>query len=167
MPDQTLQPTANESPASGVGGGAVTSPSNTGHASTHTEQCGVGTTTKSCRWSSFQTEAGLPASLVLKIDWSEGGTVGGGGSSTSFTLEYSTNGGSSWTQIFSHTNVNANNSGTASVSLPLNQVISQVQVRDILQATSASVACPFIDVIISNIKLELDFRKNLSVLGMM
>lgn len=105
MPLTTRQPTSNESPDSTQGGGAiaVSTPSNTGHAST---TVAVGTPIATCRWFAFQSVSGIKSSVRLKANWTRDGSVPGG-TSNSFTLEYSLDGGSGWSTAFQFLNVSA------------------------------------------------------------
>ena len=125
----TRQPTANESPDTTQGGGAVAvnSPSNTGHGST---TVAVGTPIATCRWSGFAAVAGSKTSVRLKANWTRNGTVPGG-TSNAFTFEYSLNGGSSWATAFQFLNVSGPASGSLDIALtPTPQDITQIQVRD-------------------------------------
>lgn len=166
MPDQTLNPTVNTTPDIG-GTSAVTSPSNTGHGSTTCFPSGGNTVERTCRWSAFQSASQQPSKITLLVDWTENGAVGGAGSNA-FSIDYSTNNGSSWTGLLAHSNVSASNNGTASVSLSPSQNISQIQVRDDLVADrpttpdTASITCS-----VSSIRLEIEFGSNKIILGMM
>lgn len=153
------QPTSNETPDSGQGGQAVTSPSNTGHASTGADAIGDEfgfPVTKTCRWSSFQAFSGTIPSLKLKITHSSSGSLIGPSASNQFTLAYSLNGGSNWTTAVSRTNFTASQNNTFSVDLPPGQDISQIQVRDLIQAQAFNIGdFASASAIISDIKLEI------------
>src|SRR5262245_29140162 len=92
-----LQPTSNESPDSGFGGSAVTTPSNTGHASTTSAASPGALQDKSCRWFGFPAAAGQVVSATLKITHTSTGLLGGPGAANEFLLQYSVNGGGAWT----------------------------------------------------------------------
>lgn len=155
----TLDPTANQTPDPGQGGLAVTGNINTGHGSTVTSQVAAGTQTKSCIWTAFPSLGGQVVSMTLKFDWSEDGfvNVGSGSASNSFRVQYSVDGGGAFTTIFDHADVVAPNSGSSQVTITIPQDITQVQVRDRMQATAtvdlsdnASITTS-----ISNIRLEI------------
>ena len=125
----TRQPTANESPDTGQGGGAiaVNTPANTGHAAT---TVAVGTPVATCRWFGLQAVSGIKTAVRLKANWTRDGSVPGG-TSNSFTMEYSLNGGGSWATAFQFLNVSAPASGSLDIALtPAPQDITQIQVRD-------------------------------------
>ena len=149
-------PTSNTSPDPAQGGAAVTNPVNTGHDATFVSRVPVGTNTATCIWSGFAAVSGQSSSVVLKFDWSEDGTLLGSGSNQ-FLVQYSVNGGSSFSTALVHNNVVAVSSGSASTTIPVGAGdLGQVQVRDKLTATSggpgntASVTGG-----ISNIRLEV------------
>jgi hypothetical protein len=148
------QPTANQTPAPGLGGNTVTTPTNTGHATTSDS----GTSNRSCRWSGFGAVGGQIISVRLKADHSTNGFISGfGGASSFFNLEYSLNGGGSWISAFSRLNSTSLQNGSIDIALPNNQDLTQVQVRD--QGTT-SIFDPEtenagIDFSVSNIKIEV------------
>jgi len=147
----TRQPTNFETPDTGQGGGAVavTSPSNTSHDST---TVAVGTPIATCRWFGFGGVAGLKTVVRLKADWTRDGAAPGG-TSNSFTLEYSLDGGGSWATAFQFLNVSAPASGSADVALtPVPQDITQIQIRDNLTETGITAT---LTGAISNIRLEV------------
>lgn len=127
-----LNPTAFTSPDGGFGGDPVTSPTNTGHAATEAfNENGDPTTTKSCRWHTFQLPIGQKKSVTLKVTHTSSGTLSGVGANNQFDLEYSLNGGGAWISIVSRSNFTVSQGPTTfSVSLSLSQDISQVMVRD-------------------------------------
>lgn len=134
MPLTIRQPTANETPDTTQGGGAVAvnSPSNTGHGST---TVAAGTPVATCRWSGFQAVSGIKSQVRLKANWTRDGVVPGG-TSNSFTFEYSLDGGGSWATAFQFLNVAAPASGSLDIALtPAPQDITLVQVRDNLTET--------------------------------
>lgn len=138
MAQFTKNPTSNVSPDPAQGGNAVTNPVNTGHDPTTISRVAVGTTTATCKWTGFAAVSGLITSVQLKFDWSEDGIIAGGGTSF-FRVQYSTDGGSGQTNVFSHANVNATNSGSSSVTLSNGVDLTQVQVRDTLSVTGGGV----------------------------
>lgn len=157
MPQLIVNPTSNQTPDAGQGGSAVTGNINTGHGSTVvTSTSGGGAQTKTCRWSAFQAVSGVITAITLKIDHSSQGTLVGPQPTNSFTLAYSLNGGANWTTAVTRSNFTALQDATFSVALSPTQDISQVQVRDFMQANTVD---PGDDssatVSISNIKLEV------------
>jgi hypothetical protein len=148
----TRQPTANQTPDPGQGGLAVTGAINTGHSNTTAGAFNGDSQTKSCKWTGFQSVAGQITSVVLKVDWSESGSTQGGG--RIFRLDYSVNGGANWTNIFTHSPLSVL-SGSAQVTLSNGQDLTQVQVRDLLQADSVLEAAESVTGSISSIRLEV------------
>jgi hypothetical protein len=154
----TINPTANQTPDAGQGGVAVTGATNTGHSSTTASVIFTGSQLKTCRWSSFPSFSGQILSINLKVSWTEDGTLEDGGVDTDnfFTIEYSINGGSNWIIIRSSSNIQSANNGTESVVLSIGQDLTQVQVRDSLQATSGVEGLDAsVTVSISDIKIEI------------
>jgi len=153
----TSQPTANESPDATLGGSAVTTPSNTGHASTTTSVGPAALLDKSCRWSGFQAVAGQHLAITLKVDHTSSGILVGVGAANSFDLQYSLNAGGSWNSAVQRTDFTAAEGPTTfSVVLTAGQDISQVEVRVFYEATTLGggiVAAT--TVTIANIKLEV------------
>lgn len=149
----SVNPGAYQTPDSGQGGTAVTSPLNTGHGNTTSFASDRSTVRKSCRWSGFQPVSGQILSITLKVDWSENGSVSDGGSF--FLLEYSLDNGSSWNTLFNHMDIDAPNLGTEQVSLSSGQDISLVQVRDRLTAASVFQDSTSVTGSVSNIRLEV------------
>lgn len=162
-------PTANESPdtTNGIAGDvAVTTPSNTGHASTTAtftgSGSGNGSQIKSCRWFTFENLlVGNRTSVKLKVTHTSSGSTTDpsfSNSSNRFQLQYSTDNGSNWNNIVDRQNFTASQGPTESeVTLSLTQDLTQVQVRDIL---TASVFFPDTFTVtatatISNIKVEV------------
>ena len=156
-------PTANESPDStnGVPGDvAVSSPTNTGHASTLSSASGVGSShQRSCRWHTFENLlVGTRLSTKLKLTHSSDGTLVGPSPSNTFQLSYTLNGGTNWTHVVDRSNFeDAEGPTNEEISLPTNQDLTQFQVRDIIEAfsldagdTAESAAT------VSNIKIEIE-----------
>jgi len=134
------QPTSNQSPDPGQGGAAVTSPTNTGHAST-AANCGgeLCTDVFTCIWTGFQTVGGAKTGIVLKVTHTSSGSLSGVTAANTFTVEYSLNGGGSWNTAVSRVNFTTSEGPTVfSVALSAAQDISQVQVRDLIQAVTDS-----------------------------
>lgn len=150
------QPTANQSPDATLGGLAVTTPSNTGHASTVTSSSGIDDDEKSARWFTFQAVTGTINAITLKIDHTTNGSIGGSGSNQ-FVLEYSLNAGSSWTTAATRLNFTSSEGPTTfSVALSAAQDISQVEVRvDYLTGGADVGDSASITATIANIKLEV------------
>jgi hypothetical protein len=152
----TRNPTANETPDSGQGGLAVTGNINTGHGSTTASRVGAGNQSKTCRWSGFAAgPGGNIVSVLLKFDWSENGSVANGGSNQ-FRVQYSTNGGGAWTNVFDHLNVTSSTTSSSQVTLSNTQNLTQVQVRDILAASGGDVGdSGSVTASVSNIRIEI------------
>lgn len=96
------------------------------------------------RFTNWQAPTAAYSSLSLKVNTScqvfASGPVGRG----QCTVEYSTNGGSSWTTIydFSSTFSDLRPQGTDSVILPANQDLSQLVVRACISANADELADP-------------------------
>lgn len=153
----TRSSTANETPDSGQGGtSAVTGNTNTGHGSTTSSVVDVNSQNKTCRWSGFAAAPyGHIVSVTLKVDYTSDGSFTATGLNA-FVLDYSLNNGSNWTNGVNRTQFNSPTTTTFSVTLPNNQNLTQVQVRDSIQAdgqnpgdTAASTAT------VSNIRIEV------------
>lgn len=134
------QPTANQSPDPGQGGLAVTSPSDTGHASSVADCTGeLCNDFLTCIWSGFQLVSGIPTAITLKITHTSSGTLSGVTAANAFTLEYSLNGGASWNTAVSRSNFTSAQGPTVfSVALPVGQDLTQVRVRDLIRAVTDS-----------------------------
>jgi hypothetical protein len=160
MSIQNLEPTAVVTPNAG-GTLAVSSPSTTGHGSTNVEACGEGfSQAATCRWHTFQTPpSGQVVSITLKLNWSADGTSGVF-SSNGFFLEYTINGGASWSDIFSQLFVTSPIGASPSISIPANTPISQIQVRDSLSALGGTFEgfpdCADLQASVSDIRLEVE-----------
>lgn len=154
-------PTANESPDSSqiVGDLAVTSPTNTGHASTQAlADVPSETETRTCRWFTFQNLAGgIRTSVKLKVTHTCNGNSSGAPINSNFVkIEYSTDNGSNWTTLFSRLDFNTSEGPTTEeVSLSLTQDLTQVQVRSQVNAAAASSPPVNATLTISNIKIEV------------
>jgi hypothetical protein len=184
----TQQPTANQTPDATQGGSAVTGISNTGHSST-TSSASVSppigsassSQTKTARWftfadifSSFQVK-----SKRLKLTWTASGSAGADNgadgdadATSSFTIQYTLNGGGSWTTIVTDSAIASapgtpsdsfTNNNSADILLSSTQDITQVQVRDNIavsvSATTNSLpasATGSSTVTISSIRLEVE-----------
>lgn len=135
-----LQPNSNQSPDATLGGLAVTTPTNTGHASTTASCSGAGgVQTKSCRWFSLSNIYGQRVSVTLKITHTTDGALTGVGAFNAFQMDYSVNGGTNWTSAVTREGyTGAQGPTTFSVALGLSQDVSQVQVRDQLTVTTES-----------------------------
>lgn len=153
----TYNPTSNTTPDQG-GTGAVTSPTNTGHASSSSTSSDLGDSDAiSCRWQGFPVSAGQISSVTLKVDHTSSGALTGIGANNAFTLEYSVNGGGAWTGIVSRTHFTASQGPTtASVALSTSQDLTQVRVRDLISTSTVSngesASCT---ATIANIKIEV------------
>jgi hypothetical protein len=154
----TFNPTSFQNPDPGQPGSlAVTSPTNTGHASTLISAVDGEANSVSCIWTGFSPVFnGTPLLYQLKVDWSQNGLLTGAGSkSNRFKIEYSINNGSSWATLLDHPNVTASTSGSSQVSLTLPQDITQVKVRDSLSVSSTAGTNAELTASISNIRVEV------------
>jgi hypothetical protein len=135
--------TSNTSPDPGQGGVAVTGPTNTGHASTTSSAAGDGIgddETKTCIWSGIANVFGPKSAVNLKITHTSDGTRSGATGANQFTLEYSLNGGGAWNVAVSRTNMTSAQGPTVfSVGLSVSQDLTQVRVRDFIQASAFTV----------------------------
>lgn len=154
----TYNPTANQSPDATLGGLAVTSPTNTGHASS-TASCSDagGSQSKSCRWFTFPAFTGLKKSVTLKFDHTTDGALSGPGASNSYQVDYSVNGGSNWTNAVLRQNyAGAQGPTTASVTLSATQDLTAVQVRDFFAVSTTDAGeSASATATIANVKLEV------------
>lgn len=144
------QPTATQTPDATLAGLAVTGITNTGHGSTVTSSSANNGATdldeKSARWFGLQNVSGQRSGVRLKLSWTASGTagatddgVGGAGQgAAAFIIEYSLNGGSSWTTVVTEDALadspgsgsdSFTNNNSADIALPNNQDISLVEVR--------------------------------------
>lgn len=136
----TRNPTANQTPDPGQGGGSVTSPINTGHGNTTLTVDDGASATATCIWTGFASAGGQVLSATLKVGWSQNGSLTGAGSKNNrFRVEYSLNNGSSWNTLFDRTGITSSSSGTDSASLPVGQNLTLVRVRDFLSASTSVV----------------------------
>lgn len=131
----TLQPGANQTPDATLGGLAMTTPTNTGHASSTASCSDAGASqTKSMRWFTIPAAiSGQRISVTLKVTHTSSGALTGAGASNLFRVSYSVNGGSSWTDAVNRESFTSSQGPTVlSVTLSIAQDTSQVQVRDVL-----------------------------------
>ena len=153
----SVSPGANQTPDSGQGGSAVSSPSNIGHGNTVAHKSNGGFLSRTCRWFSFQSVSGQILSISLKADWSIDGMLEADGTNE-FSFQYSTNNGSSWATAVFRSNVTAPDSGSVNISLSPSQDLTLVQVRDrfAVQATEGIGFDAQINVSVSNIRIEVE-----------
>ena len=156
-------PTSNTTPDPGQGGGAVTGATNTGHASTSCAANGDGigvSEEKSCLWAGFTNVTGLPTAKTLKITHTSDGTRSGASATNQFTLEYSLNGGGAWSSAVSRVNMTSSQGPTVfSVALPVDQDLTQVRVRDFIQATALTIGhSATASATISDIQIEITLQ---------
>jgi hypothetical protein len=169
----TRIPTSNTSPDPAQGGLAVTTPSNTGHASTTASAAGDGigvSEEKSCIWQGFPAApAGTKTAIALKITHTSNGTRSGATATNQFRLEYSLNGGGAWNTAVSRINMTSAQGPTEfSVALPLSQDLTQVQVRDFMQATALTIGHSASAIVtISDIKIEVTTADDFALCGTM
>lgn len=140
MATETLNPTARTCPASGQGGFACNSNTNTTASCTVASPCNVAPLIKdSCEWHSFDSPSFQDdwSSVHLEVPWTVDaqGTDEDDCSLEEVKLQYSTNGGSAWANFsgFPKTPSGSSQSGTASQSLSVGQNIADVRVRIIVQ----------------------------------
>jgi len=154
-----VQPTANQSADTGQPGtAAVTSPTNTGHSAT-TCSVSIGSEdssseTKTCRW--FTITGPSPRTITLQFSWVISGaglTLTGALPGTTqanalWLVEYSTNGGSSWSTAVTRTfnrvtngTTGISDSGSENVVIPT-VAITEIQIRDRIRADATSAADP-------------------------
>ena len=176
MPTTIYNATSNTTPDPTLGGIAVTTPTNTGHASSTSAAAGLtNLREKSCLWSAFPAALGSPSSVTLKVTFSESGSTSDGFVDTTnrFLIEYSLNGGSSWTALRDGNNFTASSSGTLSAVLLTSQDLEQVRVRDLISASKAGVESASATATVSDIKIEVvtpavsSGSGNIGVSGMM
>lgn len=153
-------PTSNTTPDPAQGGTAVTTPTNTGHANTSVSAVGDGvgvSEQKSCIWTGFTNISATPVSKTLKITHTSNGSRSGASASNLFSLDYSLNGGGAWTSAVSRINMTSSAGPTVfSVALPVGQDLTQVQVRDFIQASAVTIGHnAAADATISDIKVEV------------
>ena len=128
--------TSNTTPDPAQGGAAVTTPSNTGHASTTSSGLNGTGEQKSCIWQGFTAAGGQIATVTLKVTHTSSGSLSGAGSNN-FILEYSLNGGGAWNTAVSRSNYTSSQGPTVfSVPLSISQNLTQVRVRDFIDATT-------------------------------
>jgi len=168
MPITTRNPTANETPDSGQGGIAVSGNTNTGHGSTALSASGGDTSFATCLWTSFPSVGGQILSAKLKADWSQSGSLTGGGfRSNGFAVEYSLNNGSTWNFLFNHTDITSSSSGSDEVSLSTSQDLTQVRLRDSLTVAANVGNSAQVTASISNIRIEVITQDQTHLLVMM
>lgn len=168
----TRTPTSNTTPDPGQGGSAVNTPSNTGHSATVASCSGeMCLDLLTCIWQGFAAApAGTKSAITLKATHTSSGIDTGITAINTFTLEYSLNGGGSWNTAVSRTNFTAAQGPTVfSVALPLSQDLTQVRVRDLIQATTDSALAheSQATVTISDIKIEVTLVDDFAVGVMM
>jgi hypothetical protein len=156
----TKTPTSNTTPDPAQGGLAVSSPSNTGHANTSCIASGddIGVSEdKSCIWTAIGSVSGGIISKTLKITHTSNGSRSGASASNQFRLDYSLNGGGSWNNAVLRLNMTSSQGPTVfSVALPVGQDLTQVQVRDFIQASAIFIGHnSTADATISDIKVEV------------
>jgi hypothetical protein len=167
----TRQPTSNTTPDPVQGGLAVTIPSNTGHANTSVSAAGddLGVSQeKSCIWQGFAAApSGTKVSVTLKITHTSQGSISGFSATNQFRLEYSLNGGGAWSIAVLRINMTTSQGPTVfSVALPLSQDLTQVKVRDFIQATALNIGhSAAADATISDIKIEVVTSEDVVVSG--
>jgi hypothetical protein len=161
-------PTSRTTPDPAQGGTAVTGPTNTGHSGSSCVATGddIGVSEeKSCIWQGFgAAPAGTKTAITLKVTHTSSGGVSGGTATNQFQLEYSLNGGAGWNTAVSRINMTTSQGPTVfSVSLPLSQDLTQVRVRDFIQASAVSAGHnASASATISDIQIEIVVRPRLT-----
>jgi len=174
----TLQATVNQTPDPNFGtDSTVTTPSNTGYATSQVQDLGVGAQqNKSCRWSGYSNVTARKTKVTVKFDWQ---IVNGGGSTdislggtanadASFNVQLSTDGGSTFasTMLTRSGNISGNNtfdltdSGSVSFDVsPIPSDLSQIQIRSRMHANATTTgngsAQATVNANVSNIKVEV------------
>src|SRR5262245_44053367 len=106
---------------------AVSSPTNTGHGSTVASSDSDGNGEKAtCIWSGFAAAGVTPSEVRLKADWTAEGIINiSPPAINEFKIEYSLNGGSSWSTLHSASDVTTPVSGSSEVTLSNGQDLTQ------------------------------------------
>lgn len=153
-----FQPQNNNSPdASIVGSIAVTTPTNTGHASTtSTASGGTDTQNKSCVWFAFTAGPGDATSAIIKVDYTRSGSLTGASANNEFRLERSLDGGSNFFIFHSETGVTSVNSDTATFTITLPQDLTQVRVRVQIFAGKTGADSATCTATCSNVRIEVE-----------
>src|SRR5262249_52685230 len=125
--------------------------------------------TKTCIWQSFPSTGGAITSITLKVDHTSSGTLSGPSPVNEFKLQYSLNNGSSWTTAVDRVNFTASQGPTTfSVALGVGQDLTQVRVRDLIDAEGSiggdSASCT---ATIANIKIEVVTADACAIFGCM
>jgi hypothetical protein len=179
----TINPTANQTPSPSYAGAPEGGITNTGHPSVESQiglsGNGDNRIFRTGEWSSFPGVTGAITAINLKAEWSyemdlsysvSGGSPGFGGAYGLVGIDYSTNNGGSWASamgfLFDQSNADGSlspsDSGSINISLPANTPISQIRVRDLIEAEVAisgddgdSSGNSQVLLTISNIRLEV------------
>jgi len=160
MPTTTVTPTSFTTQDPAQGGLPVTGATNTGHANTSVSAAGddIGVSQeKSCLWTGFTNVSGSPITKTLKITHTSQGSFSGASATNIFTLEYSLNGGGAWSTAVSRVAMTTSQGPTVfSVALPASQDLTQVRVRDFMQAIAVNIGhSAAADATISDINIEI------------
>lgn len=161
MPTVTKEPTSVSGTASGQ--------TVTGHGAT-TSSAGGGTSqTKTCTWSAFPASGGQVTSLHLKLSWTVEGSLQIVNTATNaFTIDYSVDNGSNWTNALTRLDVGAPDSGSIDVTLGLPQDLTLVRVRDSMDADTTDPGdIASITASVSSIRLELETTAGGNLIAMM
>jgi YD repeat-containing protein len=145
----TVNPSAYQTPYGS--GTAIDSPSNTG-GSANINITGPGSANKTCKWSGFAGVSGQIVSIRLKMGWSVSVSSGSGG----FGIDYSLDGGSSWTSAAGVSLSNSSQSSSVDVVLPNGQDLTQVQVKMSIGGGVGPGANFIANASVSNIRIEVD-----------
>ncbi len=167
MPLITRNTTTPTTPDPTFGGDPVTGAAAAGHGSTLVSQTDLGTANKSCMWTGFTPVVGAPITVILKVGWDQDGTLTDPlGASNRFQIDYSLNGGGSWSSLRDVTQIESASSGTSQQSLSVTQDLTQVQVRDNLTAAANAGETATLTVAISNIRIEVTTQDHQAIVIM-
>lgn len=154
MANYVLNTQTATTPGSG-GGLAVTGATGSGHASTVASASSPSIQIKSCDWSNCPAgPGGEIASKTLSFEHTSSGTKVGAGTND-FTVDYSVDNGSNWTNAVSRTDFTTSQGPTTfSAALPANQDLTQVKVRDKLTASAIDGGSASVTATIDNIRIQ-------------
>jgi hypothetical protein len=155
----TVYPGAYQTPDPGQGGEAISNTNSQGHGSTTVDAPSPSNQTKTSLWHSFPNVSGNKTRVTLKIDWSLYAYIealginntGNARASYNFRIEYSLNGGSTWTSLKALSDsvairgedediASVNTGGSESVDLPNPGAIdiTQIRVRDYINGSASA-----------------------------
>lgn len=156
----TLLPTGNTTPWAAIGGEAVTSPTNQGHASSScVANDGDPFQNKTCLWGPFPSLPAGAASVKLKASWAYANASHNSPDSENlFQFFYNPTGSSAvgLQSLFAISDASGSDNQTVEATISLSQDMSTLFVMDIISATQITAGFTAqIDVTISNIRVEV------------